>query len=115
MSTPPGFFKSQVLTKLPYPTKKFTGQTIIVTGSNVGLGLEAARHFVRLDAKKVILAVRTPSKGEEAKKSIEASEKCKGIVEVWELDHASYSSVIAFAAKAEALKQLDVAVLNAGM
>ena len=30
------------------------------------LGLEAARHFVRLNATKVILGVRTISKGEAA-------------------------------------------------
>jgi retinol dehydrogenase-12 len=52
-----GILRSQ-FAHLPYPTKKFTGQTIIVTSSNVGLGLEAARHFVRLDAAKVIIAVR---------------------------------------------------------
>lgn len=49
MALQPTFFKSQLLTKLPYPSKKFTGQTLIVTGSNVGIGLEAARHFVRLE------------------------------------------------------------------
>lgn len=43
------------LFKIPaYPVASFVGQTVIVTGSNVGLGLEAARHFVRLDAAKVI-------------------------------------------------------------
>jgi NAD(P)-dependent dehydrogenase (short-subunit alcohol dehydrogenase family) len=106
--------KSQ-FTKLPYPTKKFTGQTIIVTGSNIGMGLEAARHFVRLNAAKVILAVRTPSKGEAAKLSIEGAEKRVGVVEVWQLDLESYASVKAFAAKAQALERLDVAVLNAGI
>lgn len=63
----------------------------------------------------MILAVRSITKGEEAKKSIEESEKRTGVVEVWDLDLASYASVKAFAAKAETLQQLDVAVLNAGM
>lgn len=31
-----------------------TGQTTIVTGANVGLGLEAACHFTRLGAARVI-------------------------------------------------------------
>jgi NAD(P)-dependent dehydrogenase (short-subunit alcohol dehydrogenase family) len=108
------FVKSHYIT-LPYPTKKFTSQTIIVTGSNIGLGLEAARHFVRLDAAKVILAVRTLSKGEAAKASIEGSEKRLGVVEVWELDLASYASVKAFAGKAKALERLDIVVENAAM
>jgi len=38
--------KSHTLVTLPIPEKKFTGKTIIVTGSNSGLGLEAARWFV---------------------------------------------------------------------
>ena len=47
------YFKSQLLTSLPVPDQDFTGQTIVVTGLNTGLGLEAARHFVRLHADKV--------------------------------------------------------------
>jgi retinol dehydrogenase-12 len=111
------FFHAQVLGKLPYPEKKFTGQTVIVTGSNVGMGLEAARHFVRLEASKIILAIRTISKGEEAKKSIIASEKCsESTIELWELDLASYESTIKFAQKAnKELDRLDVVVGNAGI
>ena len=60
-------------TKLPYPTESFEGQTIIVTGANTGLGLEAARHFTRLNAAKVILGCRSVSKGEEAALSIAAN------------------------------------------
>jgi NAD(P)-dependent dehydrogenase (short-subunit alcohol dehydrogenase family) len=101
--------------KLPYPTKKFTGQTIIVTGSNSGMGLESARHFVRLDAAKVILAVRNLSKGETAKASIEKSTKRSDVVEVWELDLAKYASVKAFAEKAQGLERIDVFVENAGI
>jgi len=111
---PPGFLKSQ-FTKLPYPDKKFTGQTVIVTGSNVGLGFEAARHLVRLDASKVILAVRTLSKGETAKQSIEDSTKRTGVVEVWEVDQEDYGSVKAFADRAKGLERLDVVILNAGL
>lgn len=40
--------KSHTIVTLPVPEKKFTGKTIIVTGSNGGLGLEAARWFVCL-------------------------------------------------------------------
>jgi NAD(P)-dependent dehydrogenase (short-subunit alcohol dehydrogenase family) len=109
------FFNSQVRIKLPTPTKKLTGRTIIVTGSNAGMGLEAARLFVRLDAEKVILAVRTLAKGEEAKKSIEHSENRMGVLEVWELDLASYASVKDFAARAETLKRLDVVIENAAV
>ena len=109
------FVYSQLFTKLPYPTHSFSGQTVIVTGSNTGLGLEAARHFTRLGAAKVILAVRTVSKGETAKQSIESSTERKGVVEVWPLDLGSYESVKEFAAKAGKLDRLDVLLENAGI
>ena len=109
------FLYSQLFVTLPYPTHSFSGQTIIVTGSNTGLGLEAARHFVRLDAAKVILAVRSLSKGETAKESIETSTKRKGVAEVWNLDLGSYESVKDFAKKAEGLERLDALVENAGV
>ncbi|KAF6217717.1 hypothetical protein HO133_006544 [Letharia lupina] len=109
------FFYTQLFVKLPYPTHSFSGQTIIVTGSNTGLGLEAARHFTRLGAAKVILAVRSLSKGEAAKESIENSTDRKGVVEVWHLDLGNYESVKEFAKKAEGLARLDILVENAGI
>ena len=109
------FIYTQLFVKLPYPSHSLSGQTIIVTGSNTGLGLEAARHFTRLGAAKVILAVRTLSKGEAAKESIESSTNRKGVVEVWQLDLGSYESVKDFARKAERLDRLDALVENAGI
>lgn len=109
------FVWTQLTVSLPYPEADFSGQTIIVTGSNVGLGLEAARHFTRLNAAKVILAVRSLDKGDEAKKSIEASTKRSGVVEVWQLDLCSYESVKQFAKRAEALPRLDVLLENAAI
>jgi NAD(P)-dependent dehydrogenase (short-subunit alcohol dehydrogenase family) len=46
---------SQMIMTPSYSTNNFSGQTVIVTGSNTGLGLKAARHLVRLNAEKVIL------------------------------------------------------------
>ena len=115
IQNPIAFLRSQFFSVPPYPTKKYTGQTIIVTGSNVGLGLEASRHFVRLDAAKVILAVRSLEKGEVAKESIEASTGRTGVVEVWQLDLSHYESVKDFAKRAQGLARLDVLVENAGI
>lgn len=103
---------------LPYPKKEFTGKTVIVTGSNIGLGLEAARHIVRLGAAKVILAVRTISKGEAAAESIARSTGITSTktIEVWELDLKRRASVEAFAKRAsEQLERLDCVVENAGI
>ena len=110
------FFYSQFFGTPSYPAQDFTGKTIIVTGSNTGLGFEAARHFARLNCKKLILAVRTISKGEQAKESIQASTQRKSdCIEVWPLDLSSTASVKAFAAKAQSLERVDVLVENAGI
>ena len=107
---------SQLFVTPPYPTADFSGQTVIVTGSNVGLGLEAARHFARLNCAKLILAVRTASKGETAKESILSSTKrTSDCIEVWPLDLSSSASVKAFAKRAEGLERVDILVENAGL
>jgi len=69
------FFYSQLFRAPSYPTQTFVNQTVIVTGSNTGLGFEAARHFYRLSCAKLILAVRTISKGQSAKEDIVRSVK----------------------------------------
>lgn len=109
------FLYSQLFVTPAYPQHSFAGQTVIVTGSNVGLGLEAARHITRLGAAKVIIAVRNLSAGEEARHSIEKSTGREDVCEVWKLDLASYSSVIDFAQRASQLPRLDVVVENAAV
>lgn len=91
------------------------GKTIIITGANTGLGKEAARHFVRLRADKVILACRSIDKGEEAKRDIESTTQRTGVLEVWPLDLTDFASIKAFASRAEGLERLDVVVENAGV
>lgn len=111
-----GSVRSQLFITPKYPTTSFEGQTVIVTGSNVGLGREAARHIARLGASKLILAVRNLEAGDKAKKDIETSTRIKSdIIEVWKLDLASYDSVKAFAARAAELPQIDVLLENAGV
>lgn len=100
---------------IPYPEQDLTGQTTIVTGANIGLGLEAARHFTRMGASKVILACRSASKGQEAVKSIEKSTQKQGICEVWPLDMEDFDSIKAFAKRAEKLDRIDVMLENAGV
>ncbi|KAL6703745.1 hypothetical protein ACN47E_009126 [Coniothyrium glycines] len=110
------FFYSQFFVTPPTPTQDFSGKTVIVTGSNVGLGKEAARHFVRLNASTVVLAVRSLSKGEAAKKDIESTTHRTDVVKVMQLDMSSYASVLSFAEQAsKELERIDAAVLNAGV
>ncbi|PSN61545.1 short chain dehydrogenase [Corynespora cassiicola Philippines] len=115
-NSPVDFLRSQLIARLPYPADSYTGKTIVVTGSNVGLGKEAARHFVRLGASMVILAVRSLEKGDAAKKDIEHTTGVRNVIQVWKLDMANYHSVQDFAAKvAKELPRVDIALLNAGV
>lgn len=113
------FFYSQLFVTPPHPKHSFANQTVIVTGSNVGLGLEAARHFYRLNAAKLILAVRTPSKGQKAKENIVQSVKHRSdadAIEVWPLDLSNTDSTLAFAERVQKdLSRVDVVVENAGI
>ena len=114
-----GFLYSQLIKSLPRPTESYVGKTVIVTGSNVGLGKEAARHYARLGATRLILAVRSKEKGYAAKKDILASVPGYpgASIEVWELDMARYASVQAFAARVcgPELDRVDVFLANAGI
>ncbi|KAF2089161.1 NAD(P)-binding protein [Saccharata proteae CBS 121410] len=118
MATPSiilGFIYRQLFVTPPEPKEDYTGQTVIVTGANVGLGLETARTITRLGAAKVIITSRSSEKGEAAKEDIEKTTGRTGIVDVWSLDLCSYDSVKAFAARAATLPRLDAVIENAGV
>lgn len=108
---------SNLLIPLPYPTTSFENQTIIITGSNTGLGYEASHHVVRLGVKKLIMAVRNLSKGEKAKRAILNSvDRTDDCIEVWQIDMDDYESVKRFAARASSeLERLDGVLANAGI
>ena len=110
-----GFFYSQLFITPPAPKGDFSGKTIILTGSNIGLGREAARHYARMGASNLILAVRSVDKGEEAKADIVRTTGNKNI-QVWKLDMSDHSSIEAFAKRAEAeLDRIDIFIANAGV
>ncbi|PSR76939.1 retinol dehydrogenase [Coniella lustricola] len=110
-----GFLYSQFFKTPAYPTASFTGKTVIITGSNTGLGKEAARHVVRLGAQRLILAVRSLDKGQAAKLDI-AGGTTTADIQVWQLDMASYDSVQRFAARVNSeLDRVDHFVANAGV
>jgi NAD(P)-dependent dehydrogenase (short-subunit alcohol dehydrogenase family) len=99
------------------PTASFKGRTVIVTGSNVGLGLEACRRIVTLGASRVIMAVRNVAKGKAAADDIRATTSCSPeTLDVWNLDLSSYKSVLAFAERVKTeLPRLDALIGNAGI
>lgn len=100
--------------RLPPPSTSLHGQTAIITGSNIGIGLESARMVLELGLSHLILAVRTVGKGEVVANTFRKSHS-EAKIEVWALDMLSYESIQAFAQKCATLPRLDFAILNAGL
>lgn len=99
--------------------KTFAGKTVLITGGNKGLGLEAAKKIAALDAWTVIITARDQEKGELAKEEIEFVCRERAMddldIQVWPLDMSDFSSVKQFAERVNKdLPRLDAAILNAG-
>lgn len=59
--------------------------------------------------------MRSIPRGTAAAARLEEFTKTQGVVEVWELDLASYASIQSFSKKARSLERLDILVNNAGV
>jgi len=93
-----------------------TGKVVIVTGANVGLGYETAKHFASMDPAKLILACRNVQKGDAAVTEILKSTSCSSVA-CWQLDLSDPNSVKAFVTRfeREGGGTLDILVENAGV
>lgn len=115
-----GVFTQPKVTPLPTGIN-LTGKTIIVTGASAGMGLEAARQMLTLNASTLILAVRNTTKGEQCKASLLGhpavkKHNTKPTVKVMKLDMDDYSSVQSFAKAIKAeVPVVDHLLLNAGI
>lgn len=97
------------------PPSRFRGGTYIVTGGNHGLGLQCAKHLVRLAASRVILSARSVPNGEAALAEIERDTGVAGVAEAWLLDLGDFDSVRAFAGRAMGLERIDGLIENASI
>ncbi|CAE6455644.1 unnamed protein product [Rhizoctonia solani] len=99
---------------MPLPSADLRGKQAIVTGSNSGIGFEAAKSLAGMGAH-VILACRNKEKAEKARRDIE-----QGIqgaqVEVEILDCASLESVRQFVERwtMRSSTRIDILINNAG-
>ena len=99
------------------PHVSFVGQTVLVTGANTGLGFEAAVKFSAKGASRLILGVRSVSKGEDTKRRILAiTKREQSSISIVTVDLSDFGSVQAFvpALEKETAGKLDIALLNAG-
>ncbi|KAI4646701.1 putative secondary metabolism biosynthetic enzyme [Alternaria ventricosa] len=111
-----GFMYRQLFMHPPPIAAEVTleGQTAIITGSNTGLGFEAGRQLLQLDLSRLILAVRSQTKGDVAAEALR-KEFLRAEIEVWILDMEDPESVAAFARRCQTLGRIDIVVLNAGV
>ncbi|CZR63803.1 related to short-chain dehydrogenase/reductase family protein, putative [Phialocephala subalpina] len=99
----------------PAPGTSISGKSAIITGGNTGLGYEAALQLLGLKLSNLILAVRSPNRGEAAAAKLKALYP-KSNIDVWQLDMCSYDSIQAFANRVRTqLSRIDFVILNAGM
>lgn len=110
-----GLIQRQRTKPTPLPSDlSITGQTAIVTGSNVGLGLEASRQMLGLGLSHLVMGVRSQAKGDAA--AAKLREEFPGSeISVWILDMESYDSVRSFAEQCASLPRIDIVILNAGL
>jgi NAD(P)-dependent dehydrogenase (short-subunit alcohol dehydrogenase family) len=110
-----GLLRRQSTRPKPIPAGiRLTDQIAIVTGSNVGLGLEASRQLLQLGISRLIMGVRSQVKGEEAAAQLRTAFP-SATISVWVVDLESYDSVRSFAALCSALPRIDIVILNAGL
>ncbi|KAJ4985749.1 short-chain dehydrogenase reductase [Stagonosporopsis vannaccii] len=111
-----GFMLRQ-LTFKPQPipaSTRLDGKTAVVTGANVGLGLEACRELLSHDLAHLIIAVRDVTKGEAARLELLKAHSTPRI-DVWEVDQVELSSIVSFVERIDTLPRLDIVILNAGV
>lgn len=102
-----------------YSDERLDSHVTVVTGANAGIGLETTRGLY-LSGARVIMAVRSRDRGEEAKNKLEADAKKHkanvGTLDVMILDLASLASIRSFASSFKSrYSRLDVLINNAGL
>ena len=111
------FFHNQFRAKpqWPAPETSLSGATAIVSGSNTGLGYEAAQQLLALKLSRLIMAVRSLDRGEAAAARLRQRYP-QASIEVWQLEMSAYDSIQAFATRvASQLSRIDIVILNAGV
>ncbi|MEL7309365.1 MAG: SDR family NAD(P)-dependent oxidoreductase [Pseudomonadota bacterium] len=94
-------------------SSRVDGKTIIITGANIGIGLETAKELARRGGR-IILACRDPQRGQAAVSEVK---KCSENNEVvfQQLDLASLVSVRSFCQRIiQSESRLDILINNAG-
>lgn len=107
------FFRRIMAGGICTSTKRLDGQTIVITGCNVGIGKETARDLSSRGAK-IIMACRDTKKAEKTAAEIQRGTSRELVV--MKLDLASFSSIRTFAEDLKKReKKIHMLINNAGI
>jgi NAD(P)-dependent dehydrogenase (short-subunit alcohol dehydrogenase family) len=131
------FFFGQAFGKVTLPDIDLSGRTIVITGANTGLGLDAAKHLyespnsvapvaeltysfqsARMNVSRLVFACRNLEKGEAAKAAVifEVGDPNRLQIDVWQVDLDQFSSVRTFCTRMNnELDRIDGFIANAGV
>ena len=91
-----------------------SGQTVLVTGANSGIGFQSARLYVKHKAR-VIFGVRNVQKGESAAQKIR-EEFQSAEIKVMKVDMEDFEAIKTFVEELDRTEsRVDIAILNAGI
>lgn len=97
------------------------GKTAIITGGSSGIGYEVARQLLLLKASRIIITVRTASKGQEAVSSLRADPGVKkanptATIDFFHLDLDDFQSGVEFSKRVRAeVPELHILICNGGV
>jgi retinol dehydrogenase-12 len=131
------FLFGQAFGKVALPDVDLSGKTIVITGANTGLGLDAAKHLyespkflapvteltyefqsARMNVSRLVFACRNLEKGEAAKAAVmsELDDPDRLQIDVWQVDLDQFDSVRAFCRRVNhELDRIDGFIANAGV
>ncbi|TFK69951.1 NAD(P)-binding protein [Pluteus cervinus] len=97
-------------------TTDLSGRVVLVIGANVGLGLEASRHFASMNPERLIMACRNTTKGEAAIKDVQSTTGYAQI-DLLHIDLTDSASISKFIEElsSKGVTRIDTTLINAGM
>ncbi|EAS00238.2 oxidoreductase, short chain dehydrogenase/reductase family protein (macronuclear) [Tetrahymena thermophila SB210] len=95
--------------------RDMTGEVVVITGSNTGIGLETAKHLAKRNAT-IIMGCRDMQKAKQAVAQIMQETQNKAKIELFQLDLSDLDSIRTFVKSVKSkFDQITILINNAGL